>query len=174
MNAVLDKQLAPLRLRWNGLQPRQRVVFATGAAVLAVALLIAFVWLPLERYRASLQKRVPELRASLAAMERDAEEVKRMRTLPATLNAPAPRALDAAQLRSAFTGAQVTALDGNRFRVQIAETSYAQWIDELRKLGAGLGTGAVVDEATLAIPASAGKGRVSVDAVIGPPGRRAS
>jgi type II secretory pathway component PulM len=77
MNAVLDKQLAPLRLRWNGLQPRQRVVSTAGAAVLAVALLIAFVWLPLERYRASLQKRVPELRASLAAMERDAEEVKR-------------------------------------------------------------------------------------------------
>lgn len=169
MNAVLDKQLAPLRVQWDGLQPRQRIVFAAGAAVLAVAVLIAFVWLPLERYRASLQKRVPELRASLAAMERDAEEVKRMRALPATLSAPSPRALDAAQLRSAFAGAQVTALDGNRFRLQIAETGYAQWIDELRKLG----TVALVDEATLTVPAGAGKGRINVDAILGPPGRKA-
>jgi general secretion pathway protein M len=170
MKALLDKQLAPLLTRWHTLQPRQRIVVASGAVILGLALLIAFVWLPLERYRASLQKRAPELRASLAAMERDAEEVKRMRALPAALNAPAPRALDAAQLRSSFSGAQVTPLDANRFRVQIADTSYAQWIGELQRLGAA----AVVDEVNLAMPANAAKGRVSVDAVVGPPGRKTS
>lgn len=165
MNAVLNSQLAPLRARWSSLEPRQRVVIAAAGSILALGLLIAYVWLPLERNRAALQKRMPELRLQLTAMERDEEEVRRLRKLSAVPNATAPRALDAAQLRANFAGAQVTALDGSRFRVVIADTGYAQWIDELRRLGAT----AIVDEATLV---TTSRGRVSVDAIVGPPGRK--
>ena len=165
MRVALNAQLAPLRIRWSALEPRQRLVVSIGAAVLLVGILIAYVWLPLERDRVALQKRLPELRGQLAAMERDAEEVKRMRTLPAGLAGTAPRALDAAQLRTNFTGSQVTAIDGGRFKVVVPDTAYAQWMDELKRLGGA----AVVDEATFT---ATGPGKVGVDATIGPPGRK--
>ena len=49
---------------------------------------------------------------------------------------------------------------------EFQDTSYAQWMDELRRLGAV----AVVDEAAFT---ATGPGRVGVDAVVGPPGRKA-
>lgn len=167
MRAALAGRLAPLGARWAALEPRQRWVIAAGGAILLLGFLVAYVWLPLERDRAALKKRLPELRTQLAGMERDAEEVKRIRTLPAALASSTPRALDATQLRSNFTGSQITALDAGRFRIVVADTSYAQWMDELRRLGAA----AVVEEAAFT---STGAGKVGVDAIIAPPGRKAS
>ena len=54
---------------------------------------MALVWLPLERRRARLGADLPALRASIAALERDAAEVKRLRATPSAIPPnPAPLA----------------------------------------------------------------------------------
>jgi type II secretory pathway component PulM len=65
--------------------PRERSIVGAGAAVAGVMLVVALVWLPLERLRVRLAHELPLLRASVEALQRDAEEVRRVRALPATM-----------------------------------------------------------------------------------------
>ena len=67
------------------MSPRERSILGAGAAVAGVMLVVALVWLPLERVRVRLAHELPVLRASVEALQRDAEEVKRVRALPATM-----------------------------------------------------------------------------------------
>ena len=67
------------------MSPRERSIVGAGAAVAGVMLVVALVWLPLERVRVRLAHELPLLRASVEALQRDAEEVKRVRALPATM-----------------------------------------------------------------------------------------
>jgi len=67
------------------MSPRERSIVGAGAAVAGVMLVVALVWLPLERVRVRLAHELPVLRASVEALQRDAEEVKRVRALPATM-----------------------------------------------------------------------------------------
>ncbi len=67
------------------MSPRERSIVGAGAAVAGVMLVVALVWLPLERLRVRLAHELPLLRASVEALQRDAEEVKRLRALPATM-----------------------------------------------------------------------------------------
>ena len=67
------------------MSPRERSLLSAGAVVIGVMLVVAFVWLPLERLRVRLAQELPLLRASVESLQRDAEEVKRVRALPATM-----------------------------------------------------------------------------------------
>jgi len=67
------------------MSPRERSILGAGAAVAGVMLVVALVWLPLERVRVRLAHELPLLRASVEALQRDAEEVRRVRALPATM-----------------------------------------------------------------------------------------
>ncbi len=164
---LLAAQRDLLRRRWSTLGAREQRIVAGGAIALTAALLFAFGWLPIQRARADLALRLPELRAKVAAMQRQAAEVKQLRTLPPAAAAGA-RALDGGAVRSAFSGTQVvvTPLDGGRFKLAIADTPYAAWIDELARLAAQ--TGARPEEAAVtALPGNAG--RVRIEAVLGGP-----
>jgi general secretion pathway protein M len=146
--------------RWSILSGRQRTVILAGAGILIVALLFAYVWLPLQHSRSDNAARLPELRARLAEMQRQAEELQRIRAVPPA--AASLRPLDAQALRSAFSGSQVsvTVLDRQRFRFATADTGYAIWIDELNRLQAQ--SAARVEEATLSALAQPGRIRVEV------------
>ena len=67
------------------MSPRERSMLSAGGVVVGVMLVVAFVWLPLERLRVRLAHELPLLRASVESLQRDAEEVKRVRALPATM-----------------------------------------------------------------------------------------
>ena len=67
------------------MSPRERSLVSAGAVVAGVMLVVAFVWLPLERLRVRLAHELPLLRASVEALQRDAEEVRRVRALPPTM-----------------------------------------------------------------------------------------
>ncbi len=161
MNAVPNIALpAAWAQRWSILSRRQRSVIIAGTGILIVALLFAYVWLPLQHSRSDNAARLPELRAALAEMQRQAEELQRIRSVPPA--AASLRPLDAQALRGAFTGSQVvvTALDRQRFRLAVADTGYAAWIDELNRLQAQ--SAARVEEATLSgLPQP---GRIKVEA----------
>ena len=124
MNALVEQ--------WNRRPARERAAAAGLAGFVAVALVAALVWLPLERSRARLHEELPRLRASLAAIERDAAEVKRLRALPAV---PARAATPLASLATnagGLAGARIVVLDARRVQVTGADLSFAALLEWLR------------------------------------------
>ena len=147
---------------WQERSPGERRAIAAGALVLALVLVVALVWLPLERTRARLAAELPVLRASLASLERDALEAKRLRAMPPTAartNAPlAALATNAGGL----AGAQVTVLDDRRVRVTSTDVGFAALLEWLRAAQATHGMR--VDSARLdSLPAA---GRVRAELVL--------
>jgi type II secretory pathway component PulM len=119
---------------WGSRSAQERRFLAAGLAVLGVLLVVALVWLPLERTRTRLAATLPELRASVAALERDAEEVRRVRALPATVSAnPAPQAPFATANAWArdLPGAQLTVPDEKHLRLAGADLSFTALLDWL-------------------------------------------
>jgi type II secretory pathway component PulM len=137
-------------------------VIAAGVALLALALLVAFAWLPLERSRARLAAELPRLRASIATLQRDADEVKRLRAMPSIAPSSAtPIAAIAAA--NTLPGAQISAVDDRRLRLTGADvgfTALLEWLAaaqaahglrvESARLDALPATGRVRAELTLA------------------------
>ena len=166
MSAVRKISLPPAwSQRWTRLGSRQKNVILAGAAVLVAAWFVAYVWLPMQRGRSALTASLPELRAQLAELKRQSVELQHIRSAPPIITSSATtRNLDAQLLRAAFTGtaSTVTPLDGQRYRLTIADTAYVTWLDELNRLQGQ--TAARVDEATLTLLAP--PGRIQVDAVL--------
>ena len=147
---------------WRQRPAPERRAYALVTAVVVVILVAAFVWLPLERMRARLASGLPALRGSIAALERDAAEVKRLRALPpATSGSGAPLA-SLATNAGGLPGAQVTVIDERRVRVVGADIGFAALLEWLRSAQATHGMR--VETARLdALPAS---GRVPAELLL--------
>jgi general secretion pathway protein M len=123
---------------WRSRTPSERRFVAAGLAALAVLLLVALVWLPLERTRARLATILPELRASVSALERDAEEVRRVRALPPTAAAsPAPVAANA--WARELPGVLLTVPDEKHVRLAGEDVSFTALLDWLANAQAAHG-----------------------------------
>jgi general secretion pathway protein M len=119
---------------WHSRSPRERSLVAAGLAVLGIMLIFALVWLPLERARLRLAAELPELRASLAALERNGDEVKRLRALPATIPAnPAPLAplIAANAWARELPGVQLTVPDEKHVRLTGEDIGFGALLDWL-------------------------------------------
>jgi type II secretory pathway component PulM len=146
------------RLRQGRSEREMRVVLAL-ASIVALLLVFALVWLPLERARTRLQSELPTLRASLDAMRTQAAEAKRLRAMPLAGNGAAPLAALAA---SPPAGCQVTVLDPRRVRISAADASFTAIVEWLSAAQASHGLH--VDSAhveALGVP-----GRVKADIVL--------
>ena len=78
---------------WHSRPARERSAVTAGLVVLALMLAVTLVWLPLARERLRLGAELPVLRASVMALQRDADEARRLRALPATVPSnPSPLA----------------------------------------------------------------------------------
>jgi general secretion pathway protein M len=121
---------------WGQRAPRERAVIAWAGGVLAVALFVAFVWLPLERERARLSTQLPALRGSIAALERDAAEVKRLRGMAAAAPSSAAPLASLATNAGGLAGARIAVLDERRVRVTGADVSFAALLEWLRNASA--------------------------------------
>jgi type II secretory pathway component PulM len=130
-----------LLARWRSRSPRERLVSgAIGLAVLA-AIVVAFLWLPLERQRARLGAQLPALRASVVEMRAQAGEVKRLKATPPRADArnPAPLAqlVSAGTLAQGLPGARLTPVDGKRVRLAVDDASWArlvEWVSAAQSL----------------------------------------
>lgn len=121
--------------RWHRLAPRQRWLLQVSGVLLLVGIFAAYGWLPLMQNKARLQEQLPQLEAGLAALERDAAEVKRLMAQPVPSTAPTRRALDAATARSLFGAtAVITVLEGGAIRIVTTDRTYATWLDQLESL----------------------------------------
>lgn len=115
---------------WYARAPRERRAIALGGGAIAIALVVALVWLPLERTRNRLLAELPALRASIASLEDDAREVRRLRALPPVAQA---RNTPLAELASnaELPGAQVSLLDNQHVKVSGADVGVAALLEWL-------------------------------------------
>lgn len=122
---------------WHARTDGERRAIAIVGAVVAVAIVLAFAWLPLERSRSRDAAALPALRAQLAAMERDAAEVKRLKSLPAR-KAPAS-SLAALAASNPVAGTQLAAIDEKRMRLSSGDVGYAALVEGLASMAASHG-----------------------------------
>lgn len=144
---------------WTRRGERERRLMAAGAAIVALLLLVAFVVVPLERARARLAREVPELRASVAALQKDADEARRLRLLP-------PAASGAATPLAALAppqGARLAAVDERHLKLTGDDVGFGALLEWLATSAAPQGLR--VERARLeALPTV---GRVRADITLG-------
>lgn len=117
---------------WDARSSAERRNLVSAAVVIAIVLVLALVWLPLERARERLSAQMPGVRASIVALRRDADEVKRLRSMPAN----APRAVTPlatlATNGGGLAGATITALDERRVKVSGGDVGFGALLEWLR------------------------------------------
>ena len=119
---------------WYSRSARERSAITAGGAVLFIMLAVALVWLPLERARVRLATELPQLRASVVALQRDADEVKRLRALPATIPAnPSPLAplIAANTWARDLPGVQLSVPDERHVKLSGADIGFTALLDWL-------------------------------------------
>lgn len=138
----------------------RKLAWTLLALAIAAGLLVA--WVQAERSRAQLAAELPRLRASLAALERDAQEVLRLRALPpiaSTARAPlASLATDA----GGVANARITVLDERRVRFAGDDVAFSALLDWLRLAQSAHG----MRVETARIEALAAAGRVKAELVL--------
>jgi type II secretory pathway component PulM len=114
---------------WGARGPRERRAIGAGLLVLVLALALVL-WLDAERTRARLAAELPRLRASIAALERDAAEVQRLRAMAAVQAAPQGPLVTLATAGGGLAGAQVSVLDERRVKVsgEVAFGALLEWL----------------------------------------------
>jgi type II secretory pathway component PulM len=119
---------------WRDRSPGERTVLGAVGALAGAALLVAFVWLPLERTRTRLHQQLPALRASLGVLERQADEARRLRALPpvaaAQTREPLVSILTAGGGRP-LAGAELTVLDGKTLAVKATDVPFGALLEWL-------------------------------------------
>ena len=117
---------------WTARSPAERRTLALAALVVALLLVVTLVWLPLERARTRLAAGMPAVRASIAALQRDADEVKRLRSLP-PLAAQSQSPLAAlATNGGGLAGATMTVVDATHVRLSGADVGFGALLEWLR------------------------------------------
>ena len=123
-----------MRKIWDQRSARERAWISRIAIVAAFALLAAL-WVQADRKRERLALELPQLRASVAALERDAEEVRRLRAAPvAAPTATAPLA-SLATNAGGVAGAQIVVIDERRVRLTGADVAFGtllEWLGNAR------------------------------------------
>lgn len=150
---------------WYARPQRERSAIAAGAVVVAIMLVVAIVWLPLERTRSRLNAELPALRASVDALQRDAAEAKRLKAMAPTIPAnPAPLAplMAANDWARTLPGVQLTVPDEKHVKLLASDVGFTALLDWL--VTAQAAHGLRVESAR--IEALAVQGRVRAELVL--------
>jgi type II secretory pathway component PulM len=129
-----------IREAWDRRSARERSVLAAGAIAIAALLFVALAWIPLERTRERLEREVPELRSAVAALQRDADEVRRLRAMPlAATAAGQPLASLAAGGLAAPPGARLTLAGDRHLKLAGDDVGFAALLEWLSAAAAAQG-----------------------------------
>ena len=123
-----------MRSLWRDRSEGERLWITRAAIAIGLALL-AVVWLQAEKSRERLAAELPQLRASIAALERDAEEVRRLKAMPAVTPGQATPLASLATNAGGVPGAQIVVLDDRRVRLTGADVAFAallEWLGNAR------------------------------------------
>jgi type II secretory pathway component PulM len=119
---------------WRARPEGERRLLGAGATVAILILIATLLWLPMERERRRLASDIPKLTAALATMERQADEVKRVRSLPATTPAtaaPLASLVSSGVLTRTIPGSQATIADDKRVRIVAADAPYGALLESI-------------------------------------------
>lgn len=116
---------------WQARSARERRAATLAGGLLALFLVVTLAWLPLERSRARLAGELPRLRASIASLQRDADEVKRLRATPAAAPATGSPLASLATNGGGLAGAQMTVIDERRVRLTGADVGFGALLEWL-------------------------------------------
>lgn len=145
---------------WRQRSAGERRTLGVGAGAIALLLFIAFAWIPLERQRARLEGELPRLRAAVATLERDADEVRRLRAMPAASHEDAAPLSALAASAGVPAGTRLTVLDARRVKLSGDDTAFTALIEWLAR--AAPAQGLRVESARLEALASPGRVRADV------------
>jgi general secretion pathway protein M len=149
---------------WTQRSEQERRILAVGAALAALLLFIAFVAIPLERTRSRLAREVPELRAAVGALQKDAGEARRLRSLPPAGTGPATSlAAIAAGSLAPPPGARLTLTDAQHVKLAGEDIAFGALVEWLATSAAAQGLR--VERARLEALGTAG--RVRADLTLG-------
>ena len=119
---------------WYARPERERSALTAGLVVVAIMLVVALVWLPLERTRTRLNSELPQLRASVEQLQMDGAEAKRLKAMAPTIPAnPMPLA---SLLRSnawarELPGLQLSVPDEKHVKLIAIDVSFTALLDWL-------------------------------------------
>ncbi len=151
---------------WRAREPRERAVIAAAAAALGVAVLWAYVWIPIEADRARLVEALPRLRAAAQGFAHEAAEVERLRAaVRARGGIAAPQAAIEETLRASGLGdgyAGVTTLGDGRVQVNLRAVPF----DALARVVAQLAEAQGLAVERVALKASGEPGKVQVEMLV--------
>ncbi len=118
---------------WQGLTNGARWILAMSGTALLLGVCFAYLWQPAVAGRRTLSTRIPVLQQSLATMQREAEEFKRINAMPAVVSNTAPRvAADPTALQGAFGAtAKITVNDNRSFTISMASIAYPALLDRM-------------------------------------------
>jgi general secretion pathway protein M len=161
---------ANITLFWRQRTQAERRTLTLGGAVLAIALLYAFIWHPLSQERQRLQASLPQLRAAAAQMRIQSAEVTSLRNQPKKNFGNSLRsALDYASAHSNVGApSQTIPLDAGRVRVEFNAAAFDSWIDWVNLLQTEQG----IRVESAEIIALAEPGMVKIKAVLASAGNR--
>jgi general secretion pathway protein M len=130
--------LEKLREWWQGRSARERSVMAVAVAALVVAVVWAYVWLPISAERARLVAALPTLRAQAQQVAQQATEVERLRAAArsrAGTGSP-QRAIEEAMKAAGFGDgfAGVAAQGDGRLRVNLGVVPFDALVRVLAQL----------------------------------------
>ena len=78
------------KLWWAARQPRERALLMIAAGLAVLVLLVAIVYLPLQRHRSALAAQVEQAELDLLAARRYADEIRSAGSQPTTASLPGP------------------------------------------------------------------------------------
>jgi len=157
MNAILQF--------WAERVPRERMILAGGAALLALALLYALLIDPAVSGIARMQRSLPTLRMQASQLEQLLAEVRSLRTRPQVASVGAQESRGQIERTLAAAGLKTTRIvplaDGD-LQLTFANTPYANWAVWLAAAERDLGARASSVKAT----ATATPGNVDLDVAL--------
>jgi general secretion pathway protein M len=151
---------------WQNLQARERRIITVGGSLLALALLYAYLWLPLQQQRQKLHALLPKLRVQAAQLQTAQKEVQQLKTqagaVPASTT-PLRQLLENSVNSLGIKPKQIDMTGENSALLVIDSVSFDTWLRCLHTLQTQYGLRLVVGEMQ-----SVGSGLVKVQATVSP------
>jgi len=119
---------------WERRGPGEQRTLRVAALLLVVAAL-GLAWLEIERTRARLNAELPRLRSSIAGLQRDAAEVKRLKSVAPVAANPQSTGAQLATLATnggGLAGAKISLVDDKRVTVSGADIGFGALLEWLQ------------------------------------------
>lgn len=155
---------------WHSRKPREQRVLGGGALLLLLALLYAYLWLPMNQQRARVRAQLPVMQGQLAQMKEQARQIAQLKASGAAAQRGAvAQLIDQSAVAAGTKGdiSQVTPLAADRAQVTLNSVAFDKWLAWISTLQGQYG----VRIESVQVAAANNPGMVKVQAVLVSPGR---